>query len=52
MVWPRGQAHGAISRCKRSFAEARGQTPETLAFGPGPDTEAHGVWADDEDRGV
>ena len=21
-----------------------GQTPETLAFGPGPDAEAHGVW--------
>ena len=22
-----------------------GQTPETLASGPGPDAEAHGVWA-------
>ena len=43
MVRPRGQAHGAISRCKRSFAEARDQMPETLASGPGPDAEAHGV---------
>ena len=34
MVWPRGQAHGAISRYKRSLAEATG-----------PDAEAHGVWA-------
>ena len=34
MVRTRGQAHGAISRCKRSFAEARG-----------PDAGAHGVWA-------
>ena len=40
-VRPRGQAHGAISRCKRSFAEARG--PNT--GDPGPGAEAHGVWA-------
>ena len=45
MVRPRGQAHEALGRCKRSFAEARGQTPEILASGPGPDAEAHGVWA-------
>ena len=45
MVRPRGQAHEALDRCKRSFAESRGQTPETLASGPGPDAEAHGVWA-------
>ena len=34
MVRPRGQAHEALDRCKRSFAEARG-----------PNAEAHGVWA-------
>ena len=33
MVRPRGQAHGAISRCKRSFAESRGQTLGSLASG-------------------
>ena len=41
MVGPRGKAHGAISRCKRSSAEARGPN----AGDPGPDAEAHGVWA-------
>ena len=30
---PRGKAHEALGRCKRSFAEARGQTPGTLASG-------------------
>ena len=34
MVRTRGQAHGAISRYKKSFAEASG-----------PYAEAHGVWA-------
>jgi hypothetical protein len=41
MVRTRGKAHGVGA--KGSFAEARGQTPGTLASGP--DTEDPGVWS-------
>ena len=45
MVRPRGEAHGAFGRCKKSFVEASGYMLETLASGPRPDAEGHDVWA-------
>ena len=45
MVRPRGQAHEAFrSMQKGVLRRPGGQTPETLASGPGPDADAHGVW--------
>ena len=41
MVQPRGEAHGALGRCKKSFAEARGPN----AGDPGPDAKDCGVWS-------
>ena len=42
MVRPRGQAHRAISRCKRSFAEARG--PNAGDPGVWPWARCRGPW--------
>ena len=50
MVSPRGQAHGALSWCKRSFAEARGPNARDPGVWPrpmasGPDAKDCGIWS-------
>ena len=42
MVRPRGKAHGALGRCKRSFAEARG--PNVGDLGVWPWARSRGPW--------
>ena len=42
MVRPRGQAHEALGRCKRSFAEARG--PNAGDPGVWPWARRQGLW--------